>query len=975
MEYYLGIDIGSTTVKLVLVNEKEELLYKVYRRHFSRTSEIVLEELEKIIKKYSNIDINVAMTGSGGLSLSQKAGIPFVQEVYATSSFIEKFHPETNVAIELGGEDAKIIFFGASTDERMNGTCAGGTGAFIDQMATLIDLSLDEMDELSQTTDVYYPIASRCGVFAKTDIQPLINQGASKASIAKSVYRAVADQTIGGLAGGHPIKGNVMFLGGPLTFTKGLRDAFTAALPDINPILLEDTEFFVAFGAAFYAKSVKKKFILRELISTIDKASSVKEEQDFLSPLFTSTEEWKEFRKRHENSSELFAKEGDRSKHAYLGIDSGSTTTKMVAINEERKIIYSKYSSNMGSPLDTVRNQLLDFHNAFPEIKVSGVTVTGYGEELIKHAFSLDKGVVETVAHYHAARFFKNDVDFIIDIGGQDMKCFSVGKDGIDDITLNEACSSGCGSFLETFAGSMGLDIEHFTRLALFAEHPADLGSRCTVFMNSSVKQAQKNGASLSDIAAGLCISVVKNALFKVLRVRSAEDLGKNVVVQGGTFKNDAVLRAFENLLGKEVIRPEIAGLMGAMGAALISYDSFEGGSSSLDWHLVEEFLHESRHTRCQGCQNHCDLTINIFPGGKRYISGARCSKGEGKKQEEKLPNLYRWKKEKLETYFNLAGTNGKTLGLPLVLNFYDKLPYFATALNRMGFSVKVSGFSNRELYRKGQMTIPSDTICYGAKLAHGHVIKLMEEAIDGIFYPMMSYNVDEKTSDNHFMCPVVAYYPEVLVSNIEGLQDKNFISPFLDLEHERHLAVQLKEALSPLDSTLTLKKVEKALQEAQREEEDYKAGLYEERQKAEKFAEENGRKVIVLAGRPYHVDPELNHGIDELLSSLGFVVLSEDSFPIKGKQKRNVLNQWTYHNRMYNAALAIKDRPDTELVQLVSFGCGLDAVTTDELKEILKKEGKIYTSLKIDEINNLGAARIRLRSLEAAMDERRRSK
>ncbi len=972
MEYYLGIDIGSTTVKLVLVDSSEQLLYKSYRRHFSRTSEIVLEELEKIMSKYSNIDVHVAMTGSGGLDLSTKAGIPFVQEVFATGSYVEKFYPDTDAAIELGGEDAKIIFFGASTDERMNGTCAGGTGAFIDQMASLINVSLDEMDELSQTTDVSYPIASRCGVFAKSDIQPLINQGASKASIARSVYRAVADQTIGGLAGGHPIKGNVLFLGGPLTFTKGLREAFTDALPDINPILPEDTEFFVAFGAAYFAHSDGKTLILRELISNIHRASEMKGDQNTLAPLFTSHAEWQEFSKAHENSAELFETDKSSSRIAYIGVDSGSTTTKLVAINENCRIIFQVYSANMGSPLDTVRQELLEFHAQFPSIKVAGVTVTGYGEELMKSAFSLDHGVVETVAHYRAARFFKNDVDFIIDIGGQDMKCFSVSEDGIDDITLNEACSSGCGSFLETFAKSMGLSIEQFSHLALFAEHPADLGSRCTVFMNSSVKQAQKNGASLADIAAGLSISVVKNALFKVLRVRSAEDLGRNVVVQGGTFQNDAVLRAFELMLGRSVIRPSIAGLMGAMGAALISHDMFKDGESSISWPLVEEFRHESRHTKCSGCQNHCDLTINIFPNGRRYISGARCSKGEGKGNNEVLPNLYRWKKEALSKYFDMKA-DGPVIGIPMVLYFYDLLPFFATALHEMGFSVSVSGFSTRNLYRKGQMTIPSDTICYGAKIAHGHVMLLAEKKVDAIFYPMTSYNIDEHMADNHYMCPVVAYYPEVLKANVEALADTRFLTPFLDFSHEGNLARQLLEALSPLKGDLNLHRVSAALEKGRQAQDSYRKALSDERVKAFEFARSQGRKIVVLAGRPYHVDPELNHGIDELLSSLGFVVVTEDSFPLSKKRERHVLNQWTYHNRMYNAAEAIKDEPDTELVQLISFGCGLDAVTSDEVKEILKGEGKLYTSLKIDEINNLGAARIRLRSLAAAMDERKR--
>lgn len=972
MNYFLGIDIGSTTVKLVLADEQQKIHYKSYRRHYSRTVETVLEELTAIQNICGNQEASVSITGSGGIELAQASGIPFVQEVFATSAFVDAMYPDTNVVIELGGEDAKIIFFGANTEERMNGSCAGGTGAFIDQMASLLHVTVEELDELSLRADGAYPIASRCGVFAKSDIQPLLNQGASKENIAASVYRAVVDQTIGGLAAGRPIEGNVLFLGGPLTFCKGLQNAFCAALPEIQPILPPDSEYFVAFGAAFYAAGDAKPVHLSQLAQVLRSArETLTNSRSECPPLFSDENAYTHFRERHERSRVAMADHPEDTTEVYLGIDAGSTTTKMVALNAKRELVFTAYQPNGGDPISTVREQLCQFYDAFPHTKVACCVVTGHGEDLIRSAFHMDDGVVETVAHYTAAQFFEPDVDFIIDIGGQDMKCFGIRNRHIESVILNEACSSGCGSFLQSFAQSMGCSMEEFSRMALFAEHPADLGSRCTVFMNSSVKQAQKNGATLSDIAAGLCISVVKNALFKVLRVSDAKQLGKKIVVQGGTFQNDAVLRSFEQEIGGEVVRPSIAGLMGAFGAALLAAESGVTTSRLLNRDEIHSYRHTSVHTRCRGCENHCALTVNHFADGASFVSGNRCSKPAGGRKDSMLPNLYQKKQEYLSQYFDWV--NGAvTVGIPLVLNFYDTLPFWVTLLVKMGFSVHVSGFSSRQTYQRGQHTIPSDTICYGAKLVHGHILKLVEDGVDAIFYPCMSYNFDEGQSDNHFHCPVVAYYPEVIAANVRKVRQTVFLDGFLDLNHPSHLAQQLLAMFQPLNGSLTKKKVLSAISDAKEEQERYRRQVRTWGEEARTYAREHQKKVIVLAGRPYHVDPELNHGIDQMLNGLDFVVLSEDALPrTPFVHPRSVLNQWTYHSRMYHAAQQVTDMADTELVQLISFGCGLDAVTSDEVREILERGGKLYTGLKIDEINNLGAAKIRMRSLLAAMEER----
>lgn len=973
MNFYLGIDIGSTTVKLVLFDENENIIYKSYQRHFSKTLDTLENELKKIIDENNDINIKVAMTGSGGMELANNTKVPFVQEVFATSLYVDTKYPEIDVAIELGGEDAKIIFFGVNTEEKMNGTCAGGTGAFIDQMATLLNVTPQQMDELSLKATATYPIASRCGVFAKSDVQPLLNQGASKENISASVYNAVAEQTIGGLAGGHPIEGNVLFLGGPLTFCEGLRKAFMTHLKDVTPVFLDDAEYFVAFSTAFYASRTDGVLSLCELLKRVQKAkTNMKNTTSTCKALFKNKEEYDEFVKRHNTADVEYDNELKNTKYAFIGIDAGSTTTKTVAINQDNQIIFTAYDSNKGNPVETVKNQLTQFYDKCRDIPVYHSVVTGYGEELIKNAFKIDYGVVETMAHYNGAKFFEPDVDFIIDIGGQDMKCFGIKNKNVDSITLNEACSSGCGSFLQSFAKSMGHTITEFESLALASQNPVDLGSRCTVFMNSSVKQAQKNGASIEDISAGLAISVVKNALFKVLRVNDAKQIGEKIVVQGGTFTNDAVLRAFEQLLGANVIRPSIAGLMGAFGCALLAKQQGKTKSTISTMKDLENFSHTSTHTRCNLCKNHCALTINKFSDNTKFISGNRCTRPLRNKNNFDLPNIYKVKQDYLAKYF-IRQNDNITIGIPLVLNFYDNLPFWVTLFDELGFSVKVSGFSNRDIYRDGQHTIPSDTVCYCAKLVHGHIIKLVEEEkVDAIFYPCMSYNKDEGKSNNHYHCPIVAYYPQTIKANVSDINKIDFLSDFLDLNNEKNLSAQLLNMLLKYDKKLNKRKILKAIKKANAEQENYRQNIITEGKKARKYAYDNNINTIVLAGRPYHLDPELNHSIDKMISSLGFVVLSEDSLDYSNNVKDiGVLNQWTYHSRMYQAAKKVINMKNTELVQLISFGCGLDAITSDEIKEILVQGGKLYTGLKIDEINNLGTVKIRMRSLLVAMEER----
>ena len=967
MNYYLGIDLGSTTVKCILWNG-ENILYKNYKRHLSKPRKVLsgmLSDIGEIVKDNS---VKAAVAGSAGAGIAEGAGIDFVQEVFAATSYIKDFYPDTDAAIELGGEDAKIIFLGECIEERMNSTCAGGTGAFIDQMAMLLNVTVDELDTLSLQADCTYPIASRCGVFAKTDIQPLINQGASLKNIAASIYGAVVDQTVSGLAQGRAIKGNVMFLGGPLTFMHGLQKAFSKTLKNINPIFPENSEYFVALGAAYYASKLSVSYTLDELCGRIENSDALDNGFESLQPLFSCEAEYEKFKERHEKNSVSFKDAEKDEFEGFLGIDAGSTTTKVILIDKDCNIVYSGYKNNQGNPLEIIKAQLHEIYEKYPKVNIVSSTVTGYGEELSKAAFGADRGVVETVAHYTAAKYFEPDVDFIIDIGGQDMKCFGIKGGTVNSVVLNEACSSGCGSFIETFAKSLGKDIKEFAKMALFAENPVDLGSRCTVFMNSSVKQAQKNGATVSDISAGLAISVVKNALYKVLRTSSAEDLGKKIVVQGGTFLNDAILRSFENETGANVIRPNIAGLMGAFGCALISLRKRSEKSAFISREALKSFKHTSKYVRCGLCQNKCSLTVNEFSNGEKLISGNRCERPVAKKEVKKLPDLVEFKKKYFEKYTSCKG--GKTvIGLPRVLNFYDTIPYWFTFFKELGFSVITSPPSTREIYRRGQHTIPSDTVCYGAKLVHGHILSLCREGADYIFYPCMSYNFDEGNTDNFYHCPVVAYYPEVIKSNVSDMGNTKLLMPYLALNDTSYLAKQLFEVFGQMN--LSLNDIKSALKAAQKEQALYRESVYKAGDDALRFAEENSLNTIVLAGRPYHADPEINHGINSLVTSLGFVLITEDSIRDKCNYKVDVLNQWTYHARMYNAANFVCNKKNCELVQLVSFGCGLDAVTTDEIAEILNENGKFYTELKIDEINNLSAVRIRLRSLLAAMRER----
>ena len=971
----LGIDIGSTTAKVVL-EQDGVITYQCYERHFSQVRTKTLEILSRLAQKIGSAPIKVAVSGSAGLGLARAAGLPFVQEVFATGETVRHLRPDTNVVVELGGEDAKVIFFDGGTDERMNGSCAGGTGAFIDQMATLLNLTVEEMDELSLQAERIYPIASRCGVFAKTDIQPLLNQGAAKADIAASIYRAVVNQTIAGLAQGRRITGKVMFLGGPLSFNEGLRRQFLHVLklePE-NAIFPEYARVSVALGAAIYAAGLSESFGYADLVSRIEAATAVTTDTVTLAPLFQDEAEYEEFRARHARATlpqgDIATYEGD----AYLGIDCGSTTTKLLLMSESKEILYTYYSSNKGNPVSVVREQLMEILRLCGErIRVRSAAVTGYGEELIRHAFHLDFGLVETMAHFTAARHFNPDVDFILDIGGQDIKCFQIRGGAIDSIMLNEACSSGCGSFIETFARSLGYEAQEFAALGLFAKAPVDLGSRCTVFMNSSVKQAQKDGASVGDISAGLSASVVKNAIYKVIRATSVEELGKNIVVQGGTFLNDAVLRSFERELGRDVIRPAIAGLMGALGAAIYAQRKAGPASSMLTAAELDSFVHTSRAAVCNACTNRCNITVNTFGDGERYISGNKCERGAGKKPSENpLPDLHAFKRDAFEAMQAVEGKRGITVGLPLALGMYELGPFWYTLLRELGFGVRFSGFSTRKIYAKGQYSIPSDTACYPAKIMHGHVESLVEQGVDAVFYPCLTRNVNEHVADNHYNCPVVAYYSEVLKNNMDSLASVRFLYPYLNINSEKELARELLEFFNAEFGGFEKREVAAAVDAAYRAYARHMASIREEGERALRYAKEQGKRLMVLCGRPYHVDPEIGHSIDKLATTLGFVVVSEDAVahlcdaPVRTK----VLNQWTYHARLYNAARFVTQTPGAELVQLVSFGCGIDAITTDEVREILESKGKLYTQIKIDEITNLGAVTIRLRSLLGALEQ-----
>lgn len=971
----LGIDIGSTTAKVVL-QQGGEITFRSYERHFSQVRTKTLEILARIKDLIGNKPVKVAISGSAGLGLAEAAGLPFVQEVFATGETVKALEPDTNVVIELGGEDAKVIFFDGGADERMNGTCAGGTGAFIDQMATLLDLTTDEMDKLSLTATRIYPIASRCGVFAKTDVQPLLNQGAAKSDIAASIYRAVVNQTIAGLAQGRRIAGKVLFLGGPLSFLMGLRRQFVevlglspenAVFPDYGPVS-------VALGASFYAAGLSGSFTYDNLVRHIEQAAQNITGSVRLAPLFADEREYASFAARHARATVEKESLDAYTGGAYLGVDCGSTTTKLVLIGENRKILYTYYSSNKGNPVAIVKEQLEKIYTLCGDrVKILGSAVTGYGEELIRHAFHMDHGLVETMAHFTAAAFFDPEVSFILDIGGQDIKCFQIRNHAIDSIMLNEACSSGCGSFIETFAKSLGYGVEEFAKLGLFAKAPVDLGSRCTVFMNSSVKQAQKDGATVGDISAGLSTSVVKNALYKVIRITDPAVLGTHVVVQGGTFLNDAVLRSFERELGVSVIRPDIAGLMGAYGAALYARAHQNKESSLLSPAALAAFTHTSRAAVCHGCTNNCNITVNIFADGGKFISGNKCERGAGLKPPEyPMPDLHAFKRARFEAMTPVEGTRRFTVGLPLALGMYELGPFWYTLFRELGFGVRFSGFSSRALYAKGQYSIPSDTACYPAKLMHGHIETLIEEGVDAIFYPCLTRNVDEHKSDNHYNCPVVAYYPELLVHNMDSLAGVRFWYPYLNINSEKELTKELTAFLAHEVGDVAKKDVTRAVRAAYVAYDAHMGAIRAEGARALQYAKDQGKRVMVLCGRPYHIDPEIGHGIDRLATTLGFVVVSEDAVSelATPPAKVRVLNQWTYHARLYNAAKFVTGRSDAVLVQLVSFGCGIDAITTDEVRDILESHGKLYTQIKIDEITNLGAVNIRLRSLIGALEQ-----
>ncbi|MCF2670172.1 MAG: acyl-CoA dehydratase activase [Clostridiales bacterium] len=968
---YLGIDIGSTTVKLVAVRDGA-IVYKRYERHFSKVREKACEMLRAAQDVIGSDTLHAAITGSAGLGMAKASGVDFVQEVFATRKAVGVHVPAADVVIELGGEDAKIVFLTGQLEERMNGSCAGGTGAFIDQMAVLLDVTPSELDALSLKAEQIHTIASRCGVFAKSDIQPLLNEGARKEDVAASIFQAVVNQTLTGLAQGRQIKGDVLFLGGPLFFFKGLQNRFreTLQLDDEHAHFPALAPYAIAAGAAEYARDTQTEYTFDGLLNTLEQAANVPVENQYLQPLFTSQEEYREFSRRH-SAHDVMTKnvtmyEGD----AYLGIDCGSTTTKLVLISEDNQILYHHYSPNKGNPVDVIREQLQKLYGLCGDrVHIVSSAVTGYGEALIQNAFGIDHGLVETMAHFRAARYFCPDVDFIIDIGGQDIKCFKIRNNCIDNIFLNEACSSGCGSFIETFARSMGYSIEEFCKLGLFSEHPIDLGSRCTVFMNSSVKQAQKDGASIDMISAGLSVSVVKNALYKVIRAHSPDDLGQHIVVQGGTFLNDAILRSFEQEIGREVTRPAISGLMGAYGAALHAKDNRPAQTALVLPEELEAFTHSVSNVRCGLCTNHCSLTVNQFPGGRRFISGNRCERPLGKGKAETLPDLYRWKYDYLRALKPKQG--GEKIGIPFGLNLYELLPFWNAFLSELGFEVVLSEPSSRELYMRGQHSIPSDTVCYPAKLMHGHIESLISKGVHSIFYPCMTYNLDEGRADNCYNCPVVAYYPELLSANVTELEQLDFMMPYFELSDPKRFRTQAAKFFCARYPRLKKKDIERAAQAAYTALDAYYAQVRAEGRRAIAYADAHGLEIAVVVGRPYHIDPEINHGLNQLISSYGMVIVSEDAvWDLAERPEVHVLNQWTYHSRMYSAANYVVHKPNAQLIQLVSFGCGIDAITTDEIRSIVEAGGKIYTQLKIDEINNLGAAKIRIRSMLAAIEE-----
>ncbi len=975
----LGIDIGSTTVKVSIIEDGGKLLFADYKRHFANIQETLADLLREGEEKLGALTVEPVITGSGGLTLSKHLDIPFVQEVVAVATSLKDYAPQTDVAIELGGEDAKIIYFTGGIDQRMNGICAGGTGSFIDQMASLLQTDASGLNEYAKNYKAIYPIAARCGVFAKTDIQPLINEGATKEDLSASIFQAVVNQTISGLACGKPIRGNVAFLGGPLHFLPELRAAFIRTLnlgPD-QVIAPDHSHLFAAIGAAMNSDP-KTTASLHDLIERLSHGIKMDFEVKRMEPLFTDEADYEEFKTRHASHD---VKKGDLATYegnCYLGIDAGSTTTKVALVGEDGSLLYRFYSNNNGSPLATAIRAMQEIHDQLPEkAQIAYSCSTGYGEALLKSALMLDEGEVETISHYYAAAAFEPDVDCILDIGGQDMKCIKI-KDGtVDSVQLNEACSSGCGSFIETFAKSLNYSVQDFAREALFAKNPTDLGTRCTVFMNSNVKQAQKEGASVADISAGLAYSVIKNALFKVIKITNASDLGKHVVVQGGTFYNDAVLRSFEKISGCEAVRPDIAGIMGAYGAALIARERYDASKTTtmLPIDKILSLTYKTTMARCQGCTNHCVLTINRFDGGRQFVTGNRCERGlGGNKQKKDIPNLFDYKYHRMFDYEPLTADLAPrgTVGIPRVLNMYENYPFWAVFFKELGYRTVLSPKSTRQIYELGIESIPSESECYPAKLAHGHIEWLIRQGLTYIFYPCVPYERNETPeAGNHYNCPMVTSYAENIKNNVESLTDHkvHFRNPFMAFTNEEILTKRLVEEFTK-DQAIPEKEIRAAAHKAWQE-------LIASRQDMEKKGEEviawlkeTGHHGIVLAGRPYHVDPEINHGIPELITSYGFAVLTEDSVSHLGRVDRPLIvtDQWMYHSRLYEAASYVKTQPNLDLIQLNSFGCGLDAVTTDQVNDILTRSGKIYTLLKIDEVNNLGAARIRVRSLIAAI-------
>lgn len=985
MGYYkLGIDVGSTTIKVVALDSYNKVIYNDYRRHFSDIKNTLIDSLEECFKKIGNFDLKITVTGSGGIGVAQWLQCDFQQEVIACTRAVEEFINKTDVVIELGGEDAKITYLKGGIDQRMNGTCAGGTGAFIDQMAILLNTDAQGLNILARDAENIYPIASRCGVFAKTDIQPLINEGAKKSDIAVSIFQAVVDQTISGLACGKPIRGKVTFLGGPLHFLDSLRERFikTLNLKEGEYFAPENSEIYVALGAAILSEN-NEIISSKELIKKLNSISEKEIEDNFLEPLFKNDKEYFDFKKRHDSSvvpkSDLKTYKGN----IFLGIDVGSTTTKAVVLGQNGELLYSSYNNNEGSPLNKTLEILKELYILInKDTRIAKATVTGYGEGLIKAALGIDIGEIETICHFRGAKEFMPNVEFILDIGGQDMKALMI-KDGvINNILLNEACSSGCGSFIEGFSKSLGISIDEFAKLAISSKRPVDLGSRCTVFMNSKVKQVQKEGVSVSDISAGLSYSVIKNALYKVIKIRNFDELGKNIIVQGGTFYNDGILRSFEKITGINVVRPEIAGLMGAYGAALISKENHKENeiSTIITRDKINDFTIETSCERCGICGNNCLLTINKFSETEKYITGNRCERPLGEIAKKKnVPNLYKYKLKRIFSYKPLSKEEAirGEIGIPRVLNMYENYPFWFTFLKKLKFKVVLSPISNKEIFKLGIETIPSESACYPAKISHGHIMYLINKGLKIIFYPCVPYEYKEDSgANNHYNCPMVTSYPDVIKNNIDDLKEKNikYLSPFLSLHNKEKLYKRLYEIFEEFN--VTKKEIIEAVDAAFNERENVVSDIRKKGEETLKYIEEHKMKGIVLSGRPYHIDPEINHGLTDIITSFNMAVLTEDSVAHLGNLERpiRVVDQWMYHTRLYRAAAFVKERTDLELIQLTSFGCGLDAVTSDQVAEILASRGKMYTLIKIDEGSNLGAVKIRIRSLKAAMEEREKN-